>query len=80
MVKLFIGYLFFSNAFFADQMCLIIFLYGYFCDGFCAWHDTVDVNCPFCSGNSVGSPYGDPDQVDASLGTLTQQRQQEVPD
>ncbi|XP_046644061.1 TOM1-like protein 2 isoform X1 [Daphnia pulicaria] len=26
---------------------------------------------------SVGSPYGDPDVVDASLGTLTQQRQQE---
>nr|CAH0105039.1 unnamed protein product [Daphnia galeata] len=26
---------------------------------------------------SVGSPYGDPDQLDASLGSLTQQRQQE---
>lgn len=28
--------------------------------------------------NSGGSPYGDPDQLDASLGTLTQQRKQEV--
>jgi hypothetical protein len=32
----------------------------------------------FAFANSVGSPYGDPDQLDASLGSLTQQRQQEV--
>lgn len=31
-----------------------------------------------CKLSSVGQ-YGDPDQLNASLGTLTQQRQQEVP-
>lgn len=49
------------------------------CPGLGAWHEmklAIVIRFPF--PNSVGSPYGDPDVVDASLGTLTQQRQQEV--
>lgn len=49
------------------------------CPGLGAWHEMkLAIVIRFAFPNSVGSPYGDPDVVDASLGTLTQQRQQEV--